>query len=59
MMNDDEEVVKALRLREAVQRGFDHIDRGKGTEWTPEHWTEIDRVAKQRIKAGRRPKDDV
>jgi antitoxin ParD1/3/4 len=59
MMDGDEDAAKVLRLREAIQLGFDQIDRGEGTEWTPERWKDIDQKAKQRIQEGRRPKADV
>jgi putative addiction module CopG family antidote len=36
MMNADEDAARILRLRDAVQLGFDQIDRGEGKEWTLE-----------------------
>jgi len=59
MMDNDEEAARALRLREAVQLGFNQIERGEGAEWTPELRERIKQDAVKRAQEGRRPKADV
>jgi antitoxin ParD1/3/4 len=59
MMQEDEEATRALRLREAVQLGFEQIERGEGAAWTPELRERIKQDAMKRAQEGRRPKADV
>ena len=58
-MQEDAEAARALRLREAVQLGFQQIERGEGAEWTPQLRARIKQEAMKRAQEGRRPKADV
>ena len=69
--NDATEVIRAaMRLLEAreerteyirasVAAGLAAIERGEGSELTPELWEEIDREADEQIRLGLPPKPDV
>ena len=59
MMDADEAAAKTQRLSEAVQLGFDQIDRGEGAAWTPELRQRIKQDTLKRAQEGRRPKADV
>ncbi len=47
------------RLRAALAIGFEQIDRGEDTPYTPESRAEAMRRVKQMAAEGRRPKADV
>ena len=59
MMEDDEEAAKALRLREAVQLGFQQVERGEGTAYSPQLMEELKQTARTRARQGNKPKADV
>src|SRR3954471_14972550 len=59
MMEEDEDAVKFLRLREAVALGFEQIERGEGVAYTPKLMQEIKNRARARAQQGHQPKPEV
>lgn len=59
MMQEDEEAVKALRLREAAAVGFEQIERGEGTEYNRDHMQQMKEQARARSQRGQKPKAEV
>ncbi len=59
MMQEDEEAGKALRLREAVQIGFEQITHGEGTEYRPDVMQQMKERARARAQQSQKPKADV
>jgi antitoxin ParD1/3/4 len=59
MMDDDEDAAKALRLREAVQVGFEQIERGEGVAYSPQLIQEAKQRARARAQQGHKPKPEV
>ena len=47
------------RLRAAVAKGIEQLDRGEGAVYTPELRAKIHRAALERARAGLKPKPDV
>jgi antitoxin ParD1/3/4 len=59
MMEDDEDAAKALRLREAVQVGFEQIERGEGVAYSPQLMQEAKQRARARARQGHKSKPEV
>ena len=59
MIDDDEDAAKALRLREAVQMGFEQIERGEGVAYSSQLMREATQSARARARQGHRPKPEV
>lgn len=59
MMEGDDEAAKALRLREAVQLGFEQIASGEGEEYTPQLMQGLKEKARAKAEQGRNPKAEV
>src|SRR3954468_16130518 len=54
MMDADEDAAKALRLREAVQLGFEQIERGEGIAYTPHLLQELKQSARAQAQQSQR-----
>ncbi len=59
MMQDDEEALRTLRLRDALALGFEQIERGEGSAYTSEMMDQLKQRAEERAAAGHNPKADV
>jgi putative addiction module CopG family antidote len=59
MMQEDEESGKALRLREAVQAGFEQLAQGEGIEYRPGLMQQMKEQARAKAQQGQNPKAEV
>ncbi len=59
MMESDEDVGKAIRLRDAVGLGFDQLAQGYGVAYQPGMIQQMQESAHARAKQGDKPKADV
>lgn len=59
MMHQDEDTDQILRLRDAVQRGFQQIERGEGVPYTPALMEEMEQTARAQAQQGQHPKTET
>lgn len=59
MMEHDEDAVRALRLRDALQVGVEQIERGEGVAYSSALMQDLKQQARVRVAQGQRPKSEV